>query len=235
MSLHTFTYCLSRDDETCLQAAARLLLDAHPAVREVHLDRVIRHIPTDSLSDQRAAVEVTPLAGDISALVEVYADAGQPALAAQASPGWREALGLLRQQAGLMFCLEGESNRAIDLKGTAQAGGFRRVMLLRRGSEKTAASFRSDWFGRHAALVRQLPQVDGYLQNLVTCCSDANGAPLAYDVLPADGLAQICYADSAAMDASYASPAREPLKADGRTLLSRINTFLLDTRILRPA
>ena len=37
------------------------------------------------------------------------------------------------------------------------------------------------------------------------------------------------------MNESYASAAREALKADGRTLLSRINTMLLRTEVLRPA
>ena len=204
-------------------------------MREVHLDRVTRHIPTDSLPGQQAAVEVTPLAHDITALIEVYVDAGAPGLAAQASAGWREAHAQLRTRCGLMFSLEGESNPAIALHNGAQNGGFRRVMLLRRGVDKTAQSFRDDWFGRHAALVRHLPRVDGYLQNLVTRCSDGDGAPLPYDALPADGIAHICYADEAAMNESYASAAREALKADGRTLLSRINTMLLRTEVLRPA
>ena len=235
MPLHTLTYCLSRGDEATLREAAQAFLQSHPAVREVHLDRVTRHIPTDSLSDQRAAVEVTPLANDITTLIEVYVDAGAPGLAAQASTGWRQAHAQLRLACGLMFSLEGESNPAIALHNGAQHGGFRRVMLLRRGVDKSAPSFRDDWFGRHASLVRHLPRVDGYLQNLITRCSDADGAPLPYDTLPADGIAHICYADEAAMNESYKSDAREALKADGRTLLSRINTMLLATEVLRPA
>jgi uncharacterized protein involved in copper resistance len=81
--------------------------------------------------------------------------------------------------------------------------------------------------------VKELPQVDGYLQNLVSARYDAQEKPTDYAALPIDGVAQLCFADEAAMDASYTSPARLPLRDDGRELLGKITTLLVQSEAYR--
>jgi hypothetical protein len=48
-----------------------------------------------------------------------------------------------------------------------------------------------------------------------------------------DGIAEVCFADEAAMDTSYAADARLPLKNDGRELNARVGTLLVLARVIR--
>ena len=105
-------------------------------------------------------------------------------------------------------------------------------MLLARNSA-TQEQFRDAWFGRHAQLVKQLPQIDGYLQNLVTARYDAASRPVGYDELPINGVAELCFASESAMNASYTSDARLPLRDDARELLVRITTVLVQSEALQ--
>jgi len=81
--------------------------------------------------------------------------------------------------------------------------------------------------------VRELPQLDGYVQGLVSARYDAAGAPVDYAAMPIDGIAEVCFADEAAMNASYASDARLPLRDDGRELMARVSTLLVQGRAYR--
>jgi len=132
----------------------------------------------------------------------------------------------VRVAAEPLFAFHTFANVPIAPVRGAVEGGFRRWMLLRRAGP-TRESFRADWFGRHADLVKHLPQVDGYVQHLVTGRYGSRGRPLDYDAAQVDGIAELCFADEAAMQASYASDARLPLRDDGRALLGGIATLLV--------
>lgn len=224
MRVHTF--CFGGADAFALQAAllaatrdARALL---PGLRDAHVHRVLRYIATDSITAQQAQLPIAPRADEIQAIVECAFE-GDTA----SQQGFPRVLAAVRGAGELLFAFETLSNVPIAPKRQAVEGGFRRWMLLRRSAD-THDSFREAWFGRHARLVKELPHVDGYFQNLVAGRFDARGEPLAYDALPVDGIAQLCYADEAAMLASYASGARAPLREDGRALHSGNVTLLVE-------
>jgi hypothetical protein len=188
--------------------------------REVHVHRVLRRIPTDSIAAEQAHVPLAPGAHDIGAIVECSFES-------DAHAQLPRALATLRGAGELLFGFEMLRNAPIAATPEAAAGGFRRWMLLRRAAAGHE-TFRQAWSGRHARLVRALPRVDGYFQDLVTSRFDARGEPLAYEALPVDGVAQLCYADEVAMTASYASDARAPLREDGRALHSGNVTYLVE-------
>lgn len=218
--------CLARAEPSALLRAALAARAALPALRQVQVQRVLRHIPTDSVTPDQAQQEIVPRAGEIQAVLAcAFADEDSRAQAL-ASPAWSEFMAAVRVAAEPLFAFHTFANVPIAPVRGAVEGGFRRWMLLRRAGP-TRESFRNDWFGRHADLVKHLPQVDGYVQHLVTGRYGSRGRPLDYDAAQVDGIAELCFADEAAMQASYASDARLPLRDDGRALLGGIATLLV--------
>jgi hypothetical protein len=201
-------------------AALAEAVRALPGLRQAQLLRVLRHIPTDSVRDP-AATQAVPGADRIQAVVELYFEGEVPAAQVQA----------LDWGAPALFSFDSRPNIPVPPRGAAAQGGFRRWMLLVRKAA-TQEQFRDAWFGRHAELLKALPHIDGYLQNLVGARYDAQGRAVDYAALPIDGIAEICFADEAAMTASYTSEARLPLRDDGRALLERITTVLVQGEAL---
>lgn len=211
------TYCLRSD---------RAVRAAPPPSHDALLYRVLRHIPTDSVRAEQAGTAMAPGADRIGAVLEcAFADAATQERAA-ADPVWRAFEVALREAGELVFALDTLSKVPIAPRGAARDGGFRRWMLLKRAAPD-AGAFRDAWFGRHAQLVSALPRVDGYSQNLVVARFDARLAPVPRDALQVDGIAALCFADEAAMLDAYASPARLPLRDDGRALLAGNVTLLV--------
>jgi hypothetical protein len=230
------TFCLGaparETSATALAAAAKQACASVPGLREVLVQRVLRHIPTDSVRDDRSHTGVVAEADRIACVVECgFADM-QGANQARDVPAWQSLMQALQVAGEPLFTLDTQSNVPIVPTRGAVDGGFRRWMLLARKAE-TQEQFRDAWFGRHASLVKALPQVDGYLQNLVTARYDAQGRAAGYEALPIDGVAQLCFADEQAMNSSYASDARLPLRDDGRALLGRITTVLMQGEVYR--
>lgn len=228
--IRTVCFPASSPSPAALDAALAALPRRGDGPAEVQLLEVLRHIPTDSLNDQRTHAGVVPQADAIGRIVELHFDHEDAARRCADSEAWRaliEAIG-----ARPLFTLDAEAHVAIEPKGAAREGGFRRWMLLvRKAAEREA--FRDAWWGRHADLVRRLPHVQLYHQHLVVHGETGDGRPMDPEALPVDGIAQIGYADEAAMDASYASDARLPLRDDGRELLGRITTVLVRARVWR--
>ncbi len=225
------TFCLAAPSggaqgAPALGGAARAVLAAVPGLREVQAFTVLRHIPTDSVPDGLAHSGVVRDAERIALVVECRFDNALFSIQAATAPGWAAFMEALQAGRELLFALDTFSNVPIAPVGKAVDGGFRRWMLLARKAT-TQDEFRDAWFGRHADLVKALPGVDGYLQNLVTARQDALGRAVSYRALPIDGVAQLCFADEAAMNATYTSEARLPLRDDGRALLGRITTLLV--------
>src|SRR5690606_23226244 len=120
---------------------------------------------------------------EIGLTLEWHFDDPAAARAAQASPVWEGLLKEVGAAAPVLFSLEAEPHLAVPLTEVGKNGGFRRWLLLKRNAP-TQEGFRDAWFGRHASLVRHLPRLEGYVQNLVTARYDANGQPAAYEALP---------------------------------------------------
>jgi hypothetical protein len=231
------TLCLAAslplpDTVASLELAARHALRDVPGLRQAQVNRVVRHVPTDYIANDRPYRGVVAQADDIDATIDLHFDDAPAARIAIDSSAWGALTKNVQQSARLLFALDSEPNLPVPLQGGAVDGGFRRWLLLTRKAA-TREGFRDAWFGRHASLVRHLPMLDGYVQNLVSARYDAEGRPADYDALPIDGVAEVCFADEAAMNASYASDARLPLKDDGRDLNARVSTVLVQGKVIR--
>lgn len=231
------TLCLAAslplpDTVASLELAARHALRDVPGLRQAQVNRVVRHVPTDYIANDRPYRGVVAQADDIDATIDLHFDDAPAARIAIDSSAWGALTKNVQQSARLLFALDSEPNLPVPLQGGAVDGGFRRWLLLTRKAA-TREGFRDAWFGRHASLVRHLPMLDGYVQNLVSARYDAEGRPADYDALPIDGVAEVCFTDEAAMNASYASDARLPLKDDGRDLNARVSTVLVQGKVIR--
>ncbi|VTU34821.1 EthD protein [Variovorax sp. PBS-H4] len=203
-----------------------------PGLQQAQVNRVLRHVPTDYIENDRPYSGVVAQADGIDVSVDLHFADATAARQAVESSAWATLMKDIQGVAGVLFALDSEPNVPVALRHGAVNGGFRRWLLLTRKAA-TREDFRHAWFGRHASLVRNLPLLDGYVQNLVTARYDAAGQPVAYESLPIDGIAEVCFADEAAMNTSYASDARLPLKDDGRELAARVSTVLVQGRVVR--
>ncbi|WP_179106919.1 EthD domain-containing protein [Variovorax sp. KK3] len=220
--MQTHILCLAGD------AAVRAALPRlpRPPQSRTHVYRVLRHIPTDSVSADQARRSIAPGAERLHTIVE-FAFADEAArVEARQSATCREFDAAVQASGERLFAFDTAPNVPIEPARGAAQGGFRRWMLLQRAAPSPAA-FREGWFGRHADLVKRLPQVDGYVQHLVVARFGPDGRAVDEDTLAVDGIAELCFADEAAMTASYASDARLPLRDDGRALLGGIVTLLV--------
>ena len=217
--MSTHILCLAGD------AAVRAALPRLPDAR-AHIYRVLRHIPTDSVTEEQAHRPIVPDAERVHTIVELgFPDAAAQAQA-QAGAEWRAFAAAVDESGERLFAFDALSNIPIAPVRGAAEGGFRRWMLLRRAAASPAA-FRDAWFGRHADLVKRLPRVDGYVQNLVTARFGPDGQAAGDDSLSVDGIAELCFADESAMLEAYSTDARLPLRDDGRALLAGIVTLLV--------
>lgn len=217
--MSTHILCLAGD--TAVRAVAPRLPNA-----QVHIYSVLRHIPTDSVTEEQARRPLVPDAERIHTILEFgFPDASAQA-EAQAGAQWRAFAAAVGESGERLCAFDVFSNVPVAPVRGAVDGGFRRWMLLRRAVASPEA-FRDAWFGRHADLVKQLPRVDGYVQSLVTARFGAAGYPAEYESLRVDGIAELCFADESAMQEAYASDARLPLRDDGRGLLAGNVTLLV--------
>lgn len=215
-----------------VERAAREHLAGVDDVRRIGLHRVVRHVPTDYIANDRSYGGVVAEADDIGAILDLHLSHAEAGATVVASPAWQDFLLAIAPVARPLFSLDSEANIPVPLRAGSLKGGFRRWLLLTRKAA-SPDTFREAWFVRHANLVKRLPRLDGYVQNLVTARYNAQGKPVDHGQLPIDGIAEVCYADEAAMVESYASDARLPLRDDGAELNARVSTILVEGRVIK--
>ena len=133
------TFCLGApnaaadaDAEAALAAAARRARATVKGLREVQVYRVLRHIPTDSVPDDRSHTGVVAAADRIARVVECRFDDAQAEAAARTAQAWQALLQALPAAGEPLFALDTQSNVPIPPVRQAVQGGFRRWMLLAR-------------------------------------------------------------------------------------------------------
>ena len=60
----------------------------------------------------------------------------------------------------------------------------------------TGARGEAKWFDVHSVLVKRLPQVKAYTQNLIFDRSHGRGNPAKYEELPIDGIVELWFEDA---------------------------------------
>jgi uncharacterized protein (TIGR02118 family) len=106
------------------------------------------------------------------------------------------------------------------------------VALLARKDGLSHEEFVKHWAEIHAPLAYACPGIARYTQTVVKSSSirtDVPGMEVAID-----GVAELWFADQAALDAFNASPATRRLRDDGATFIGRQISFMTEERVIIP-
>jgi uncharacterized protein (TIGR02118 family) len=106
------------------------------------------------------------------------------------------------------------------------------VALLARKDGLSHEDFVKHWAEIHAPLAYVCPGVARYTQTVVKSSSIRTDVP-GMDVA-VDGVAELWFADQAALDLFNASPATRRLRDDGATFIGRQVSFLTEERVIIP-
>lgn len=109
---------------------------------------------------------------------------------------------------------------------------LKRMSLLRRRPDVSLETFDQEWRVEHARLVKLMPGVLGYRQNLVIEREAVKGTPCGYEDLPVDGVVELWFSDPDALNAAFASPEGVRLMAHANSFIDEITTFLVETRVV---
>lgn len=105
---------------------------------------------------------------------------------------------------------------------------IKRMSTLKRRTNVSAERFKTEWFELHATLVKRIPGVMGYTQNLIIARSRADGTPASYEELPIDGFVELWFEDKAGLDAAFATGQAKTLMTHALEFIDEISTFLVE-------
>lgn len=109
---------------------------------------------------------------------------------------------------------------------------LKRMSTLKRRPDVSPEDFKREWFDIHSFLVRRLPQVKGYTQNLIFDRSHGRGRPARYEELPIDGIVELWFEDLDSLNAAFASDAGRTLMTHAAEFISEISTFLVEPHVV---
>jgi len=106
---------------------------------------------------------------------------------------------------------------------------LKRMSLLRRRPDVTPEVFAREWREVHGPLVRRMPGILGYRQNLITGRESPKGTPVGHEDLPLDGIVELWFADTASIDAAFGGALGQETMAHAQTFIGEITTYLVET------
>jgi len=106
---------------------------------------------------------------------------------------------------------------------------IKRMSLLKRRPDVDAVTFEREWWEVHSELVRSMPGIEGYTQDLVIERSIERGKSASYEEVSIDGIVELWFRDIPSLEAAFASPAGHKAQAHARTFIGEITTFLVET------
>jgi uncharacterized protein (TIGR02118 family) len=106
---------------------------------------------------------------------------------------------------------------------------IKRMTTLKRRPDVSAEKFQEEWFDVHSVLVKRLPQVKGYTQNLIFDRSHGRGRPATYNELPIDGIVELWFTDTDSLNEGFGSDAGKTLMTHATEFIAAMSTFLVET------
>jgi uncharacterized protein (TIGR02118 family) len=107
---------------------------------------------------------------------------------------------------------------------------IKRMSLLRRRPDVDAATFEREWRVEHARLVKLMPGIEGYRQNLVVERQLVKGTPCEYHELPVDGVVELWFTSTESLNDAFASPQGVQTMKHAQSFIDEITTFIVETR-----
>jgi uncharacterized protein (TIGR02118 family) len=108
---------------------------------------------------------------------------------------------------------------------------LKRISMLRRRHGLDEDTFRREWIV-HADLVRTMPGVSGYRQNVITHRQREKGKPCGYEALPIDGIVELWFESPASLEAAFGSPEGQRTMQHAKSFLGEITAFLVEERAI---
>ena len=105
---------------------------------------------------------------------------------------------------------------------------LKRMSTLKRRQDVSPETFRHEWFEVHSLLVKRLPQVKGYTQNLVLDRRHGRSGAASREELPIDGIVELWFEDVSSLESAFRSPAGVTLMTHAREFIAEISTFLVE-------
>lgn len=131
---------------------------------------------------------------------------------------------------GQLHIVTAEQTAVIPLPADPErASLLKRMSIIRRLTTLTEDDFRHEW-RVHGDLVRKMPGVSGYRQNVVVVREREKGRPCDYETLPMDGIVEMWFQDERTLQEAFASPAGQAAMAHANTFLGDITAFLVAER-----
>lgn len=131
---------------------------------------------------------------------------------------------------GGLHIVTAEQRVVIDLpEPQARARLLKRMSILKRRPGISEEDFRREW-RVHGDLVRKMPGVSAYRQNVVIARELVKGEPCGYDDLPIDGIVELWFEDAATLEAAFGSEAGKETMAHAKTFLAEITAFVVAER-----
>ncbi|AGU53254.1 EthD domain-containing protein [Variovorax paradoxus B4] len=109
----------------------------------------------------------------------------------------------------------------------ARARLLKRISTLKRRPELSEDNFRREW-KIHGDLVRKMPGVGAYRQNVVVARELVKGEPCGYEDLPIDGVVELWFENADTLQAAFSSRAGQTTMAHAKTFLDEITAFLVE-------
>lgn len=104
---------------------------------------------------------------------------------------------------------------------------LKRISTLKRRPDVTEGDFRREWIV-HRDLVREMPGVSAYRQNVVLAREWVKGTPCGYEELPIDGIVELWFESTETLNAAFASPAGQVTMAHAKTFIAEITAFVVN-------
>jgi uncharacterized protein (TIGR02118 family) len=105
---------------------------------------------------------------------------------------------------------------------------LKRMSTLKRRDDVAPEIFRHEWFRVHSLLVKRLPQVKGYTQNLILDRRRGRGGQVSRDELPIDGIVELWFENVQSLQSAFQSPAGNTLMTHACEFIAEISTFLVE-------
>lgn len=194
---------------------------AASAVRRAAAEGVVGRVfnrVTDST--QRGFEYARPAIG-IDAIAQFFCRDISSGMAGAASGGLELSMGVpghIIEEMHPILCLQ---NTVIQPPAPGMA--LKRMSTLRKRPDVSAEEFQDQWFNMHAILVKRLPGIAGYRQNLVL-----DGPRDAQGNMLVDGMVELWFPDVAMIETAFRSGAGLTTMAHAREFIAGIATFLVD-------
>ncbi|WP_223258734.1 EthD domain-containing protein [Trinickia symbiotica] len=108
----------------------------------------------------------------------------------------------------------------------------KRISLVRRRSDISHGDFVREWQGIHAQLIRSIPGVIGYRQNVIVGRQSPKGREVDYDGLPIDGVVELWFPNPDAPATAFASPEGKEALVHTSTIAGAITTFPVEPLLI---